>query len=168
MQFFSERMCLAVGHGVHQCPEMGGMVVVDCMAKFVKNDIVLQVFRHLHQIEREADGVATGTRAPTGFGIADGQIRIGESIQMRQFCHSAREGRFGFPTHLLYIVLCQLGALFQCLLFLQKRGAKLLNGTFDKSQGCTPESGDTKTVNLRAHDNATRSRVDGHGYGSKI
>ena len=58
VQCCPQGMCRAISHLIHQCPELGGMVMVDGVAEFVKNHVVLQMLWHLHQIEREADGVS--------------------------------------------------------------------------------------------------------------
>ena len=58
VEFVAQSVGFSVGHSVHQRPEVWGMVVVDGVAKFVKDDVVLQVFWHLHEIEGKTDGVS--------------------------------------------------------------------------------------------------------------
>ena len=56
-QFGSQSLSLAIGHFVHQLPKLVRVVVVHGVAQFVKDDIVAQMLRHLHEIEREVDAV---------------------------------------------------------------------------------------------------------------
>lgn len=50
-------MGLVVGYAVHECPEVGAVVMVYGVAQFVLYDIVDEVGREGHEVEGEVDGV---------------------------------------------------------------------------------------------------------------
>ena len=85
-----------------------------------------------------------------------------------KFCRPAHEVDFGFTAHAFHLVGCADPLLLDFMLLSDKPVAILVYCAHDyfKRSPCT--CCDTKTVNLRTHDDTACPRVDGHCYCTEV